>query len=75
MEPGRLQCAHPVSGRRGFETQRLTRHRMGQGQARGVQGEIILGDARRSLAKGGREGFYQMIFVDGPAPEEAAPAS
>ena len=33
-------------------------------QARGVQGQMILGDARRSLSKPGHEFFYQMIFVD-----------
>lgn len=31
---------------------------------RGVQASIIPGDARRSLRKSGREGFYHVIFVD-----------
>ncbi len=33
-------------------------------QNRGVNAQIIPGDARRSLSKPGREGFYQVIFVD-----------
>lgn len=33
-------------------------------QTRGVQGQVFIGDARRSLSKRGHEGFYQMIFID-----------
>lgn len=39
-------------------------HYILEAQERGVQGEILLGDARRSLTRPGREGFYQMIFID-----------
>ncbi len=39
-------------------------HYFQSAQERGVQGKIFTGDARRSLSKPGREGFYQVIFVD-----------
>ena len=39
-------------------------HYLQSARARGVQGKIFPGDARRSLSKPGREGFYQVIFVD-----------
>jgi SAM-dependent methyltransferase len=39
-------------------------HYFQSAQQRGVNASIIPGDARRSLAKPDREGFYHVIFVD-----------
>ena len=52
------------SGEKGGETAAPIFHYAQDAQARGVQGQVFLGDARRNLAKRGHEGFYQMIFVD-----------
>jgi hypothetical protein len=38
-------------------------HYYASAQQRGVNAKIFAGDARRSLSKPGREGFYQVIFV------------
>jgi hypothetical protein len=39
-------------------------HYVQSAEKRGVNAKIIAGDARRSLSKSGREGFYHVIFVD-----------
>src|ERR1019366_1222416 len=39
-------------------------HYFQSAQKRGVNGKIIPGDARRSLARSERDGFYHVLFVD-----------